>query len=222
MLSFGVAGFPAGIAFQLYGAFDPARGLPLDPPGFTGFTLTLPYTDWLTFAGPQEVFSVYLMNSFTPAPWSDSNRPTTTGATLIQSYLMATQVSPIVATVPTALVRSYTSDPRWRGRLAFVLSGNIGIVYVNFATNENPTAALRPTLTAEQFSFTTGLTTHEIDRPGRIRTCARTGILAFADEFVEDGYVRGLMVHESAYDPEDLSDRQVVPASEGTVNDEVP
>jgi hypothetical protein len=212
--------FPMGMSFQLLSNFHAVLGMPLDPPGFSAMTLTLQVITTLN----DGTFNLYAVDDPLPTVWSATNLPTTTGGIVVASVTTS-----LIGTYNIALnmtvVRPIITHPSWRGLLVLALSLDDTGAAGSFRTihsNESATVASRPVLTTTEFAFNTGIGTHDIHRPGRIRTCPRTGIMAFADEFVEDGYIEGLWVHESAYDPPDETDRQVVPSSEGVVNDEVP
>lgn len=204
--------FPAGLQYQLLTRFDPQRGLPLDPPSFLTATLAAPRVVGGFGSGDLEL---YLVADPTPDTWSLSNLPTQVGATLLQTIPVVSELN-ITFTLPMTTVRATICDGRWRGLLSLVLRANFGApgAYSEF------TGA--PTLTTSVVPFTTGINTPEMDRAGRIRTCPRTGRLAFADEFVRDGYIEGAWVHQDSYDPEDRADEYTLPSSEGQIHDEVP
>lgn len=155
---YGTAFAPAGIAFEV-------------PTGvmFTAMTLTLAYGDWLGIEGALSVvLRVLLMPGPTPAPWTDANRPTTAGATLVATATIPTDPSPLVLPIDLAAVAAVAATPGWNGRLAFVIAGDITLTYVQVFAQENSTPALRPVLTtAETVEPTSGPL--RLRRPSRKR-----------------------------------------------------
>ena len=118
-------------------------------------------------------------------------------------------------------IQRYIQHSTWNGYLAIVITNTGGASYrVN-----QPTGAVfdRSQATGQYVDFYTGW----LDRPasrGRPVTDMKTGLPAFAEDLVEDGFLPGIWTSADQWDPIDPRDIRSVefPDDEGVKKDEVP
>lgn len=217
-----------GVVFDLGAArsFND-RGIMLDPPVLITMVLRLVVHSRMVADPGAAAIEVWGVPEYTPVNYTDVIRPFGRSEVLAGTgqfqWTGPGQVFPI--TLDTAgfeLLRlKWWGSSRWTGRLGLSLRSTTPGLAVEFTSTES-TGEVPPALLVTEEKPFTGVLGWPT-RGARAVRCPKTGLPFLADEAVEDGYHKGLMVSPMGFDPEDRRGKDFYPPpDEGVVKDKVP
>lgn len=218
----------AGLQFEVPLTTD-SEGRALDPNGISEFTLTLSQAAVPTAAGTLVVFMV---PEAAPLPYSNDLIPGDRNEIRLATVGYAagdTHSITIDANLPepnpngdlgSPGMNPYIRSSSWNGIISLTLLW-VSSVAVAWTADDGAGTGDEPSISTTETQFHTGfISGPAFGRRARSRHCPRTGLPVASDELVRDGYSEGLMVSQSAWDPEDPEDRYVPSPLEGVVDDE--